>query len=97
MASDDLRGIDWSWLSLDGCMTKAPFGGKKGHFSSNRDPLPDRSARGAGFGESRRLESALRQGCAKMNQPLPDRLSKPPRSLFFRQALETGTARRFLC
>ena len=24
---DDLEGLDWSWLSLDGAMTKAPFGG----------------------------------------------------------------------
>lgn len=24
-----LDGIDWSWLALDGCMTKAPLGGKK--------------------------------------------------------------------
>lgn len=26
---DQLKGIDWSWLSMDGCMTKAPLGGKK--------------------------------------------------------------------
>lgn len=26
---DELKGIDWSWLSMDGCMTKAPLGGKK--------------------------------------------------------------------
>jgi transposase len=26
---DELRGIDWSWLSMDGCMTKAPLGGEK--------------------------------------------------------------------
>ena len=29
LAYDDWRGIDWSWLSLDGCMTKAPLGGEK--------------------------------------------------------------------
>ena len=29
MAYDELKGIDWSWLSMDGCMTKAPLGGKK--------------------------------------------------------------------
>ena len=27
MAYDDFKGIDWSWLSMDGCMTKAPLGG----------------------------------------------------------------------
>lgn len=26
---DELRGIDWSWLSMDGAMTKAPLGGDK--------------------------------------------------------------------
>src|SRR5215212_11571064 len=26
---DELQGIDWSWLSMDGAMTKAPLGGKK--------------------------------------------------------------------
>lgn len=23
---DELKGVDWSWLSMDGCMTKAPLG-----------------------------------------------------------------------
>ena len=26
---DELQGIDWSWLSMDGAMTKAPLGGKR--------------------------------------------------------------------
>jgi transposase len=26
---DELCGIDWNWLGLDGAMTKAPLGGKK--------------------------------------------------------------------
>jgi len=26
---DELKGLDWSWLSLDGAMTKAPLGGGK--------------------------------------------------------------------
>lgn len=26
---DDLKGIDWDWLSMDGAMTKAPLGGEK--------------------------------------------------------------------
>lgn len=26
---DELRGIDWSWQSMDGAMTKAPLGGEK--------------------------------------------------------------------
>ncbi len=27
---DKLKGIDWSWMSMDGAMTKAPLGGEKG-------------------------------------------------------------------
>jgi len=26
---DCLKGIDWSWLAMDGCMTKMPLGGKR--------------------------------------------------------------------
>src|SRR3954447_13960705 len=26
---DCCKGIDWQWLSMDGCMTKAPLGGKR--------------------------------------------------------------------
>src|SRR5512144_1442796 len=38
---DELRGIDWDWLSLDGAMTKAPLGGEK----TGRNPT-DRGKRG---------------------------------------------------
>jgi putative transposase len=33
---DDLRGLDWSWLSMDGAMTKAPLGGEKNGAQSDR-------------------------------------------------------------
>jgi len=33
---DDLEGLDWSWLALDGAMTKAPLGGEKKRPQSNR-------------------------------------------------------------
>jgi transposase len=26
---DELKGLDWSWQSMDGAMTKAPLGGEK--------------------------------------------------------------------
>jgi transposase len=29
LAYDDSRGLDWAWVSMDGCMTKAPLGGGK--------------------------------------------------------------------
>lgn len=40
LAYDELVGIDWTWLSLDGAMGKAPLGGEK-----NR-PQPDRPRQG---------------------------------------------------
>ena len=39
---DELKGVDWRWLSMDGAMTKAPLGGEK-----KRVPIPPIAARGA--------------------------------------------------
>lgn len=33
---DELQGIDWNWLSMDGAMTKAPLGGEKDRSQSHR-------------------------------------------------------------
>jgi putative transposase len=33
---DELQGIDWNWLSMDGAMTKAPLGGEKDGAESDR-------------------------------------------------------------
>jgi transposase len=33
---DELVGIDWSWLSMDGAMTKAPLGGGENRPQSHR-------------------------------------------------------------
>jgi putative transposase len=41
LAWDEFKGIDWSWLSMDGCMTKAPLGGEK----TGKNPT-DRAKRG---------------------------------------------------
>ena len=32
---DQLKGIDWAWQAIDGCMTKAPLGGKKDREKPN--------------------------------------------------------------
>jgi putative transposase len=39
---DELKGVDWRWLSLDGAMTKAPLGGEK----NGRPPYRSRQTRG---------------------------------------------------
>lgn len=36
LAYDAFKGIDWSWLSMDGAMTKAPLGGGKNRAKPNR-------------------------------------------------------------
>lgn len=33
---DELQGIAWDWLSMDGAMTKAPLGGEKNRSQSDR-------------------------------------------------------------
>jgi transposase len=42
-----LEGIDWSWLSLDGAMTKAPLGGEKNRAQSDRSRQRRRQAQPA--------------------------------------------------
>lgn len=33
---DETKGIDWTWLSMDGAMTKSPLGGEKKRPQSHR-------------------------------------------------------------
>jgi putative transposase len=47
---DCLKGIDWQWLSMDGCMTKAPLGGEKDRQKSHRPGQAGRQAQPAGRG-----------------------------------------------
>ncbi len=35
-AYDELQGIDWDWLAMDGAMTKAPLGGGENRPQSHR-------------------------------------------------------------
>jgi len=48
MAYDDWAGIDWSWLAMDGCMTKAPLGGEKDRQKPDRSRQAGRQAQPAG-------------------------------------------------
>ena len=50
MAYDDLKGLDWSWVSMDGCMTKAPLGGEKDREKPHRPGQEGRQAQPAGRG-----------------------------------------------
>ena len=44
---DELQGIDWAWLSLDGAMTKAPLGGEKDGAEPDRPRQRRRQAQSA--------------------------------------------------
>ena len=62
---DELKGIDWRWLSMDGAMTKAPLGGEKNRRQPHRSgqergqtQLADRGPRGAVGPRSSRRQSA---------------------------------------
>ena len=33
---DDVKGLEWDWMSMDGAMTKAPLGGGKNRAQSHR-------------------------------------------------------------
>jgi putative transposase len=50
MAYDDGQGIDWAWLSMDGCMTKAPLGGEKDRPQSHGSGETRGQAQPAGRG-----------------------------------------------
>ena len=60
-AYDELKGIDWSWQSMDGALTKAPLGGEKNRSqphgpSQGRGPTQSadrRDGRATGPGDCR--------------------------------------------
>ena len=62
---DELQGVDWRWLSMDGAMSKAPLGGEKNGAQSHRPrqgrgqtQLVDRSPRRTHWLGRRRGQSA---------------------------------------
>src|SRR5262250_349187 len=69
---DELKGVDWRWLSMDGALTKAPLGGEKNRRQSYRSgqgrgqtqPADRGPRRAAGARRSRR------QSACSENRPL---------------------------
>jgi transposase len=47
----DWKGLDWSWASLDGCMTKAPLGGEKDRQKPDRPGQERSQTQRAGRGQ----------------------------------------------
>ena len=66
---DCWKGIDWSWLSMDGCMTKAPLGGEKDREKPHRPRQARRQAQPAGRGPRHPLGPGRGRG---QPQRLPD-------------------------
>lgn len=50
---DELHGIDWAWVSMDGAMTKAPLGGEKERPQPHRPRQGRRQAQPARRGPRR--------------------------------------------
>ena len=63
---DEIRGIDWNWLAMDGAMTKAPLGGEKNRSKSDRS--------GEKRGEKERVD-----GRSRHTDQRGSRGSEPPR------------------
>ena len=62
---DELKGVDWRWLSMDGAMTKAPLGGEKNRAQPHgprqtwgQTQPADRGPRRAAGSRSSRRQSA---------------------------------------
>ena len=53
---DGLHGLDWSWLSMDGAMTKAPLGGEK----NRPQPYGQRERRN----QTQRVDRSARHPCS---------------------------------
>lgn len=50
---DELKGIDWEWLSMDGAMTKAPLAGEKSGQEPDRPRQTGRQTQSAVRGRGR--------------------------------------------
>ena len=72
---DCLEGIDWSFLSMDGCMTKAPLGGEKDGQKPHRPRQEGGQAQPAGRGQRR----AHRPGGGRGQSPRHEDGSRVPR------------------
>jgi transposase len=52
-AYDELHGIDWDWLAMDGAMTKAPLGGGRNRPQSHRPRQARHQAQSVDRGQRR--------------------------------------------
>jgi putative transposase len=62
LAYQEWQGIDWSWLSMDGCMTKAPLGGEKDRQKSHRPSQARGQTKPVGRGQRHPRGDGRRRG-----------------------------------
>ncbi len=75
LAYDELKGIDWRFLSMDGCMTKAPLGGEK----NRPQPHGPGQIRGQAEPAHRRPRGAPGRGPRRRQRARPEPLRAHPR------------------
>src|SRR5215207_2506944 len=83
-AYDELQGIDWAWLSMDGAMTKAPLGGEENRPQPHRpgqarheaQPAHRSRGRAGGAGRGRGQPQRLQAGARHAGEH-PDRAPRP--------------------
>ena len=78
---DCLKGLDWSWLALDGCLTKAPLGGEKDGQKPHRPRQEGRQAQPVGGRPRRAGRPGRRRGQpARHEDGPPDHREHPRRA-----------------
>ena len=68
LAYQEGQGIDWSWLSMDGCMTKAPLGGEKDREKSNRSSQAGSQTKPVGRGQRHPRGVGRRRGQSQRHE-----------------------------
>lgn len=98
---DKLKSIDWSWLAMDGAMTKAPLGGEKNRSQSHRPRQGGNQEKSSGRGQGNSLGRAGGGGQPPRRQtgsthagipghPTPQTHPQKPSGTLFGQRLRLG-------
>jgi|SRR5215210_1155578 len=75
LAYDELRGTDWSWLSIDGAMTKAPLGGGKNRSKPGGSGQKRHQAQSAHRSQGRPRGGGGRSGQPQLSSSSPEKPS----------------------
>ena len=104
---DELQGLDWSWLSMDGAMTKAPLGGGKpaaippteARFGVKRSLLTEAPGVPVGLvvdGANRHDMKLVRATVDSVGMPRPTPTPEHPQGLCLDKGYDFAAVRRTL-